>query len=183
MTMATTRLVTAEELMAMGEDARYELLDGELVEMAPASSDHGVIAYRLATRVDRFEPSRELVEGVTAEAGFVLRRDPDVLVAPDIAFVRRQRVPPAGRRSGAFEFAPDIAVEIISPSDRPTRIARKVSRYLQAGTELVWLVDPRARTVTVHQRERAARVLAEHELLDGGDVIPGFQVRVGELFD
>jgi Uma2 family endonuclease len=181
--MATTRLVTAEELMAMGDDARYELLDGELVEMAPTSSYHGVIAYRLAPRVDRFEPSRELVEGVTAEAGFVLRRNPDDLVAPDVAFVRRHRMPPPDRRGGAFELAPDIAVEIMSPSDRPARIARKVSRYLQAGTELVWLVDPRARTVTVHQRGGDARVLAEHELLDGGDVIPGFQVRVGELFD
>lgn len=180
--MATTRLVTAEELMALGEDVRYELLDGELVEMAPTSGDHGVIAFRLATRVDRYEPSRTLVEGVTAEAGFVLRRDPDVLVAPDLAFVRLERLPPPAARVGAWELAPDIAVEVLSPSDRPSRVALKVSRYQDAGTELVWVVDPRARTVTVHERGHEVRVLGPDDVLDGGEVIPGLVVPVAELF-
>ena len=181
--MTATRLVTAEELMAMGEDARFELIDGELIEMAPTGGSHRNVAFRIATRVDRYEPSRELVEGFTAEAGFILRRNPDNLVAPDVAFVRRDRLPPPDQRSGALELAPDIAVEVISPWDRQSRVTRQVLRYLAAGTELVWVVDPEARTVTVYERDRTARVLSEDNILDGGSVIPGFQMKVSELLN
>jgi Uma2 family endonuclease len=181
--MSTTKLVTAEELMAMGPDARYELIDGELHEMAPSGGEHGGIAWRLVRAIARFEPADDLVEGFIAESGFILARDPDDVVAPDAAYVRIDRLPPRSQRTGPLELAPDIAIEVLSPSDRPGYVQRKVQAYLRAGTQLIWIVDPAAQTLAVHMPGREPMFLKRDDVLDGAPVLPGFRMRISDLFD
>jgi Uma2 family endonuclease len=115
--------------------------------------------------------------------GFVLRRDPDTVRAADIAFICADRLPPEGLPFGFFEGAPDLAVEILSPFDRYPDLLRKVSQWLEAGTRLVWVVDPARRTVTAFQSDGTLRLLDESAELDGGDVLPGFRHPVRDLFE
>ena len=116
-----------------------------------------------------------------AETGFLLARNPDTVLAPDISFVRTERLPTAAAE-GFFPGPPDLAVEVISPGDRRTEIAQKVRRWLGHGTRLVWVVDPVARTVAVHEPSGTVRLLGTEDRLTGGDVVRGFAVRVRELF-
>lgn len=124
---------------------------------------------------------KQLGEVATADGGFVLQRDPDVLVAPDVAFIAAQRLT-GENDEGFYELAPDLAVEILSPSDRASDINAKVTEYLRAGTRLVWLVDLERRTVTVYTPDQPPRVYGEQQSLSGGDVLPGFQIELGQLF-
>lgn len=180
--MATTTLMTAEELAAMPDDGcRYELMRGELIRMSPTGFEHLEIAGLLNYLLRGFAMERDL--GVVGgEGGFMLERDPDIVLAPDIVFVRNDRLPPKGQRQGFLELAPDLAVEILSPSDRAGAVNDKVLAYLEAGVQLVWIVDPRRHAVTIYAPDRTARVLLEGDELDGGDVLPGFRVAVADLF-
>ena len=117
----------------------------------------------------------------TAEAGFQLAHDPDTVRAPDVAFVRAERFPPGGVK-GFFQGAPDIAVEVVSPSDRASEVAAKVRDWLQAGCSMVWVVDPENRTVTVHRSRKDITVLTEADMLTGGDVLPEFSMPVLTIF-
>jgi Uma2 family endonuclease len=114
--------------------------------------------------------------------GFVLRRDPDTVRAADIAFVRRERLPAGDLPRGFFEGAPDLVVEILSPSDRYTDILRKVSEWLEAGAAMVWVVDPEHHGVMVFRSDGTLRLLGESDSLEGEEVLPGFRYPVGELF-
>ena len=135
------------------------------------------------SRLLGFAEKEGLGEIVTADTGFVLARGPDTLRGPDVAFVAKGRVPSATDDSFAFEGAPDLAVEVVSPSNRPSEIHAKVADYLAAGTRLVWVVDPdpERRTITVYESLLAPRVLGADEEIDGADVLPGFRSRVSEL--
>lgn len=181
--MATTRLMTADDLDLLDDDKKYELIDGELYEVPPANGEHGEVAHRIVILVDRFEPSRNHVVGWIAEAPFLLTRAPDSVVSPDASFIKLDHLPSRAARRKRVEVAPDIAVEVVSPSDRASMVTRKVSRYLAAGTERVWVVDPEARTVAVYGPGGFAQFLEEGDVLDGGDVIPGLQIKVFDIFD
>jgi Uma2 family endonuclease len=168
---------TAEELLRAGDIGRCELVRGELAMMVPPGGEHAAISNEIAHRLTLFVKSRDIGR-VLAEAGFVLSRDPDTVRAPDVAFVRAGRVP--GR--GYMEGAPDLAVEVLSPDDRPGDIREKVAEWLEAGAKSVWLVDPRKRTVTVHDMGREPLPLGEGDTLRGGDVLPGFELPVRGIF-
>jgi Uma2 family endonuclease len=180
---APERLWTAEDLLALGEEARYELIEGRLVLMSPTGFLHGDVALALAAALRAFVHPRRLGRIVVGEVGFVLRRNPDTVRAADIAFIRADRLPPEGLPFGFFEGAPDLAVEILSPFDRYPDLLRKVSQWLEAGTRLVWVVDPARRTVTAFQFDGTLRLLNESAELDGGDVLPGFRHPVRDLFE
>lgn len=175
--------LTAEHLYSITDDFyRFELVAGRLRVMEPPGFEHGDLAVTLAAGLSRHVRARGLGKVVT-ETGFVLRRDPDTVHGPDVAFVRAERLPAPEAVRNYFEGAPDLAAEVLSPNDRPGEAADKVRRYLAAGTGLVWVVDPKAQSVTAHAPNAIPRSLGIGDALDGGDVVPGFTLPLAELFD
>lgn len=179
-----TKLMTADDLFLMApsdDGTRYELVRGELAEMAPAGDRHGSISFTIATILGSFARGKNLGEGYTADTGFVLSRDPDTVRAPDVAFVVKERVAP-GTRERFVPVAPDLAVEVVSPSDTAAQVNAKVEEYLTAGTRLVGVVYPDSRSVMVYRSLRDVEVLREGDELDGRPVFEDFHVPVDELF-
>lgn len=178
------RTMTSEELFRLpgGRGHRYELVKGELRQMTPAGFDHGVVIMNLAAPMSQFVRRQNLGVVCGAETGFKIERDPDTVRAPDIAFVRRDRLPTSGRPTGFWDGAPDLAVEVLSPSDTGLEVEEKVRSWLAAGASAVWVVSPKNRTVTIHRAGTAPRTLSEPESLDGEDVVPGFRMRVADIF-
>ena len=179
--------VTAEELECLEDDGyRYDLLAGELIRVSPGGFDHGRIAARIAARLVTFLDSHpEMGVAVGAETGFRLARDPDTVLGPDAAVVRPERLPPADQRRGYLELAPDLVVEIVSPTDRWTTVSEKVDAYLAAGVTLVWVVEPRARAVRVYTPAGTERRLRAEtgDILEAEPVLPGFRLGLLDLFD
>jgi Uma2 family endonuclease len=173
-------ITTAEQLLRAGDIGRCELIRGELRMMIPAGDEHGRITVRVTCAVGNHVMSQQLGLLHGAATGFVLSRDPDTVRAPGLAFTRAERVAPPAR--GFVPAAPDLAVEVLSPDDRPGYVREKVAEWLEAGTLVVWVVDPRERTVTVHEPQRQPSVFGEADLVPGGDLLPGFELVVRELF-
>lgn len=180
---ATIQGMTAEELLRMPDDGfRYELIRGELKKMVPAGSNHGRIAVNVAVHLAQHVKANQLGIVYAAETGFVLALDPDTVRAPDVAFVRQERIEEVGEVEGYWPGAPDLAVEVISPGDLYTEVEEKVFTWLEAGTCLVVVVDPRRRTVAVYRGKESIRILTAGEMLRGGEVVSGWEVAVEELF-
>jgi Uma2 family endonuclease len=169
---------TAEQLLLAGDIGRCELIRGELAMMLPTGGRHGQVAMRIGRALDEFVSHHGLGEVLAAETGFVLSHDPDTVRAPDAAFVR------SGREIGeAFiEGAPELAVEVLSPSDRPGYIREKVAEWLEAGAEAVWVLDPRKKTAEIHEPARPPRLLGIEDTLQAGEVLPGFELPMAKLF-
>ena len=173
--------MTIEEFERLPDDAsRLELVRGHLVREPPAGFEHGDIAVRIAFCLETFVRRHALGKVLGAETGFVLFDDPPTVRAPDVAFVARDRLPADPR--GFARLAPDLAVEIVSPSNTVSEIQDKVTDYLDAGARLVWIVDPRGRTVTAYRSRDDIRILTSIQELEGGEVLPGFQTQVSEFF-
>jgi len=182
--MAIRTLLSAEDLFTIGtEDVRADLIRGELFEMSPAGDDHGAIGGRFAGYLGIFVLPRRLGNIYVAETGFVLRRAPDTVVAPDVAFVRAERLSPTRDRRGFLPLAPDLAVEVVSPTDRPRLITRKIESYREAGTPLLVVVYPVPRRVTVYRDGHEPLELAMDDAFAGDPVLPGFRLPVKDLFD
>jgi len=174
------QITTAEQLLAANLP-HCELVGGELVMMSPAGFDHGRFASRIVAALENHVARQGVGVVTTAEAGFQLAHDPDTVRAPDVAFVRVDRIPSGGVK-GFFQGAPDIAVEVVSPNDRASEVVAKVQDWLQAGCSIVWVVEPENRTVTVHRSRKEIAILTESDMLLGGDVLPGFSMRVTDVF-
>ena len=182
--MATTKLWTIEELEREGApEGRWELIDGELVEMSPSSRASSRIGLRFGRHLANHVEPRGLGEVHGAEGGFVLfpERPRPTLRVPDAAFVRADRLVNQDE-DGFLHLAPDLVVEVISPSDRLDEVLAKVDMWLEAGVRLLWLVDPVAHTVTVYEPELAPRLLTERDTLNGGLVLPAFDLPLAEIF-
>ena len=178
-----TQLMTAEELLTMPEDGfRYELVDGELRKMPPAGHVHGRLAATLTGSLVRHVTANRLGAVYAAETGFILRRNPDTVRAPDVAFLRQERVQEVGDVAGYWPGAPDLAIEVISPSDTYAEVEEKVFEWLDAGTLMVLVVNPRMRSVTVYRSLANIIVLTQNDTLDGGDVVPGWTMPVKDIF-
>ncbi|HEY0009235.1 MAG TPA: Uma2 family endonuclease [Tepidisphaeraceae bacterium] len=176
--------MTADELLALGPDFHGELVRGRIIEMAPAGSDHGDIALTLGSLVHVFVREHKLGRTYAAETGFILALNPDTVRAPDVAFVSAARVDQLRAGSGFLNGPPDLAVEVLSPSNSAAEMLEKVSDYLKAGTKLVWIVNPTRRTITVHDvGKQDVDVLAETDTLTAEGVLPGFAVRVATIFE
>lgn len=175
--------MTAEELFELPDDGcRHELVAGELVRMTPTGAEHGAVTACLSYVLREYVLRHGTGTCCGAETGFILRRAPDVVRAPDAAFVSRERIPKTGIPTSYWPFAPDLAVEVPSPSDRFADIGIKIAEYFSAGTRLVWVVEPATRTVRVYRSPRDVRVVGEEGELNGGDVLPAFSCAVRRLF-
>ena len=183
MSAVETKPVTAEELLRLPDDGfRYELVAGELRRMPPAGHNHGRVGMELAVPLGQYVKSRNLGSVYLAETGFLLQREPDTVRAPDVAFVRRERVEQIGAATGYWPGAPDLAVEITSPGDTISEVEEKVEEWLRHGTRLVWVVSPKLRTVTVYRALTDIEILTEKDTLDGGEIVPGVRIEIAELF-
>ena len=177
----TAGLVTAEALFVMPGSESCELVNGRLRVSEPPGYWHGLLQPQLAAELLTFVRASRLGVVLT-EAGFVLRREPDTVRAPDVAFVSAERIPDLDRGQRYLEGVPDLAAEIVSPGDAAADVAEKVDEYLAAGVRLVWVVCPRARRVVVWTPDRVGRTLDGDDALDGADVVPGFRLALTELF-
>lgn len=179
-------LVTAEELAQMPEidGKNYELIDGEVVEVSPVILRHAVIVTTIARLLDNHVAHHDLGIVATGDPGFVLRRGPDTVRAPDVSFLAWDNPASADLPERGFsEGAPTLAVEVVSPDDRKTEIHAKAQQFLDAGTRQVWVLWPVQRVLTVYDPDGTARELDAEARLDGGAILPGFCVRVGDLFE
>lgn len=167
-------LMTADELLHSNiPDKRTELVRGKLVVREPAGARHGRVAMNLAIRLGTHVERTHTGQLFAAETGFTLFRAPDTVRAPDIAFIRRERLPdpiPAGFP----ELAPDLVVEVLSPDDRPGEILAKVADWLEAGAQLVWVIDPERRLARIYRQDGTHASIAADDRLDGEEVLPGF---------
>lgn len=178
----TTQLTTAADLLRMPDDGlRYELVQGVLIAMPLAGNIHGHQTMRFGWRLAQHVEDNDLGIVYAAETGFQLATDPDTMRAADITFVSKARLEAVGKVEGYWPGAPDLAVEVISPSDTYTSVEEKVAEYLQAGAKAVWVVNPRRHTITVYGSLHDITILTEHDTLEGGDVVSGFRCRVSEV--
>jgi Uma2 family endonuclease len=173
--------LTADELERMPDDnsVQIELDEGELITMAPASEDHGFIEIELASRLHQFVKTRGLGRVYAGDTGF--RLSDDTVRSPDVAFVRKERVTEL-RSLGFAKGAPDLAVEILSPSNSFRQMTRKVRQYFAAGCHTVWVVHPDRKEVEVFEATGADRTLTSEDILEAPDLLPGFSLSVAELF-
>ncbi len=166
--------MTADELLRQRlPHQRAELVRGELVVREPAGYRHGRVAMNLALRLGAHVHQTGAGQLFAAETGFTLARGPDTVRAPDIAFVRRERLPDP-EPAGFPELAPDLVVEVLSPDDRPGDVLAKIADWLSAGTRLVWVIDPGRRLARVYDLAGSQAIVGADEALDGGEVLPGF---------
>ena len=182
--------LTPDDLLALEAEhgARYELVNGALQDRSELqgegmpNAEHGAASARIVSELDAHVRAGGLGV-VLVECGFVLSDDRSTVRIPDVSFVGRAQIPGDGLPSGYFHGGPDLAVEVVSPSDKAGDLMLKTADYLTAGTQQVWIVEPNTRTVTVYKPGGAARVYSVDDTLDGGDLLPGLALPVGDLFE
>lgn len=173
--------VTAEELLRLSHPGkRVELVRGELVVREPPAAWHGGISNNVAFRLTAFVREQDLGAVFGQDTGFQIADGPDTVRAPDVAFVRGDRLAEIPRR-GYPRLAPDLVVEVLSPDDRPGEVLVKIGEWLDAGVRLVWVLDPEAEQVRVHRPDGSLDLAGATDELDGEDVLPGFRCSVAEL--
>lgn len=179
--MGARSVLSVEQLAKLPDDGLlYELDEGKLITMAPASAEHGSLGAEIARVLANFVRQHRLGIVYNADTGF--RLDEGTVRAPDVAFVRQERVA-KGAGKGFFEGAPDLAVEIFSPSDSVPQLIRKVRQYLRAGSHTVWVVYPETREVQIFEASGADRLLRADDTLNAPELLPGFSVPVSALFE
>jgi Uma2 family endonuclease len=178
------RTFTADDLLRLPDDGyhRYELVEGRLLTMTPAGGEHGLVAGRIHVALGAYVEQARLGVVVSADTGFKLASRPDTVRAPDVAFVGRERIASTGVPKAFWQGAPDLAVEVLSPSDSRSEMQSRIAQYLRLGVKEVWFVEPAARRLTVHRPHEPPRVLSERDTLDSGELLPGFHYPVARLF-
>jgi Uma2 family endonuclease len=173
------RVFTADELLEMPEDGnRYELVEGELQKMSPAGTDHGDIAMTIGAHLKSFVRQRQLGKVYSADTGFLLAQQPDTVRAPDVAFVRTERVVKTPKY---VPGAPDLAIEVLSPGDSFREVEIKIREYLRHGTQAVVIVEPETRLVRVYRAGQSPEDVVDGLTVD--DVVPGWKMPLSEIFE
>jgi Uma2 family endonuclease len=187
--MDSTTLLTAEDLLAVPDpNLPHELWRGVLRVVMPASGAHGYAVSLLMVAMGQHVYAHDLGMLFSESTGFLLERGPDTVLCPDVAFVSKGRLP-AGELGSPFpEIAPDLAVEVLSPSDRPADVRAKIAEYFRLGVRCVWVFLPAERSVQVHAhgagpgRGTTTSVLGDDDILEGGEILPGFRYPLAKLF-
>ena len=185
------KLVTAQEFWEMQSDfpnERTELVNGKVKVMAPASAGHGKYSIGIGALLWIHVKKKKLGVACAAETGFVL--EDKTVRAPDAAFISQSRLNAHRKETGAelsmekfWPFAPDLAVEVVSPGDRAGEVADKVRDWLKSGVRLVWVIYPRSQTIHVFTAPETMQILEADCVLTGGEIVPGFSCKVGEIFE
>lgn len=184
MSTGTQRLITAEEFLRMPpplDGSSQELVRGVIETMPPPGTYHGVCCARLTRRVGNFVEDNHLGVVASNDSGFITERDPDTVRGPDLSFWSQARLP-RFPLEGYVTIAPDLAVEVISPSDVFSRVLKKLQHYLKHQVKLIWVLVPEDRSVTVYRPGREQQILTNSDVLTGEDVLPGFSCPIQELF-
>jgi Uma2 family endonuclease len=181
-TEVITKKYSIKDFMSLPDDGnRYELVKGELVEMPPAGEEHGSIGITLSSELRYFVKANQLGRVYGADTGFIIDPELGTVRAPDVAFVKTERIV---RTKEAIPHPPDLAVEVISPSDRLIEVEDKVAEYLEAGVALIWVINPRRKEVYVYRVNSNQRTkLTLEDTLDGEKIIPGFSLAIKDLFE
>ena len=176
-----TQLLTADQLRHLTGNTHYKLVDGHLQKTTSTGCHHGAIANAIAFFLTSHVRDRRLGTVIAAETGFILQRDSDTVRVPDVAFISSQRL--AKSLEGFFPGPPDLAVKIVSPTDRLQAVHAKPEAWLKAGAGMLWVIRPKTRSVSLHRGQVAAATLRDGDELDGAGVVPGFRCAVSDVFD
>ncbi len=180
MAATQTKVWTEAELEALPRDSKYELVDGELIQVAPASYEHDGYCDNIYSPMSHYVRSKDLGRVRGGQAGYWMKNGN--LRVPDVLFLSRERL--ARKHQGTFfKGSPDLAVEVLSSSERGAGIESKIEDLLRTETKIVWIVDPRKKSVTVYRLGRDPQIIPETGTLSGEDVIPGFTLAVRTIFD
>jgi len=184
MSTTSTALMTAEELMQLphGEGFRYELINGELEKTMSPGLPHGRIAARLLVLLGNYIWDHGLGDVFAAETGFQLTYQPDTVLAPDVSFVSKERLEQVGETERYCPGAPDLVVEVLSPSDRPSKVNKKTLLWLSCGAKQVWIVNPKDHTVRIHRSPSDATTFSGADYLEAPDLLPGFRLSLDRIF-
>lgn len=175
--------MTADELLQLHVPGkRVELVRGALVVSEPPGFAHGAVMAELAGLLRNHVRAHQLGMVLAGDAGFKLTTDPDTVRGPDVAFIRRERVPDP-LPVGFAGFAPDLVIEVLSPGDRAGEVLAKVGDWLSAGTSLVWVVDPERRLARVYRQDGSETIVSAEGALNGEDVVPGFTCSLAAVFE
>ena len=180
-TETTTRLVTGAELLAMGDIGPCELIDGEIVRMSPTGEVHGYLESRLTFFLYRFNQDAQAGWVLGGEVGIFIRHNPDRIRGADLAFWSKEKLP-NGPSTGFSETAPDLVVEILSPTDRWAEMRQKLDDYFSIGVSTVWIADPQEETVFDYRSATQRTALRTGDTLVGTGPLTGFTLSVAELF-
>jgi Uma2 family endonuclease len=181
-TLTETKLITGEELAALGNLGRCELIEGRVVPMAPTGDEHGGIEIKIGGKLDVFATTHKLGKVRVGEVGIYTHRNPDTVRGADALFISNERY--AQKKSPSFlDVAPELVVEILSPNDSWSDVTQKLREYFAIGVQLVWVVDPQARIIYAYRSMTNVREFTENDDLPGDEILPGFLVKVAELFE
>ena len=184
MTTTKEKLLTADDLLRLdAQGVRGELIRGVLCETMPSGGEHGEIVMNFGILLGNFIKPQRLGRLAGSDSGVRLERDPDTVREPDVAYISAGRLPLSVKSKGYYEVVPELVVEIVSPSDSWQSVHDKALMWISYGSRLVWVVYPDLRMVDVYSEDGAMVTLGADEILDGGDVLPGFSCRVSEIFD
>lgn len=182
MAILAKKLITAEEFLLMPDAAdgtKQELVRGEIVTMPPPDGLHGVCCVKVVRRVGNYVDEHGLGTVACNDTGIITERGPDSVRGPDVSYWSRERLTEIP--VGYVEAAPDLVVEVLSPSNTSKKIRTELEEYFTKGVRMVWVVSPEDRTVTVYRTRDEGRLLHESAMLSGEDVLAGFSCRVSDL--
>jgi Uma2 family endonuclease len=182
-TSVKPKVTTADELYQLSSDGmRYELVEGSLRMMWPAGGRHGRLAIRIAWLLNNHVIANQLGVVLAAETGFRISENPDTVLAPDVAYVENSRYGQVENEVGYLPLAPDLAVEVLSPNDRFSRVESKALAWLDAGSKLVLLVDPEMETIHAYRSRSEIQIFEKLETIECGDAVPGWTLEVNDVF-
>ncbi len=176
-----TKLITGEELLAMGDIGRCELIDGRIVPMSPTGGEHAYIEFYVGAELSNFARSKKLGWVLGGEVGIYIRRQPDRVRGADVAFISKSRSPRRPAK-GFLDVAPELVIEIMSPDDRWQEVQQKLEEYFQIGVQWVWIVEPENKAVFVYRSSTEAQKIGESGMVQGEGILEGFTLNVANLF-
>jgi Uma2 family endonuclease len=184
----TTRLITADELLVMppydenGKQCRFELIRGELITKELFSPAHGILCADIGVALGTFVEDHDLGLVFGTGTGFIVEHEPDTVLGIDVSFVSHERMREVENLDDFLPHAPDLVVEVLSPSDTADESHEKIQFYFAAEARAVWVFNPKKRTTAVYTSPTDVQILNEQDTLDGGDVLPGFTLDLAKLF-